>query len=151
MIASLTSLLLVCLVLANLRLLGASRLQVCIRTVAAQGVALGLLPLLHASRPTLPHLLALAAAILLVKGVLFPRLLFRAQREANVRREVEPYVGFTPSMLFGVGSLAVAGYLAARLPLPGGRAARWRVLWRRFWLDRDVPPGRPWEGRRLFR
>jgi len=31
------------------------------------------------------------------------------------------------------------------------RAARWRVLWRRFWLDRDVPPGRPWEGRRLFR
>ncbi|MCX6995596.1 MAG: hydrogenase [Kiritimatiellaeota bacterium] len=122
MLHSLTSLLLVFLVLANLRLLGASRLNVCIRTVAAQGVALSLLPLLNASGLSLTsfHALALPTATALVKGALFPWLLFRALREAHVQREVEPYVGFTPSLLFGVGSLAVGGHLAARLPLPGG-------------------------------
>ena len=38
-------LLMVFLILANLRLLGGSRLNVCIVTVAAQGAALGLLPI----------------------------------------------------------------------------------------------------------
>ncbi|MBI5879993.1 MAG: glycerol-3-phosphate acyltransferase [Chloroflexi bacterium] len=38
-----------------------------------------------------------------------------------------------------------------RLPLPTARAERLRVLWRRFWLDRDVPLGQPWEERRQFR
>lgn len=33
------------------------------------------------------------------------------------------------------------------LPLPSGARQRWVVLFRRLWMDRDVPPGQPWEDR----
>ena len=112
-------LLLVLLVLTNLLLLVSSRLVTCIRTVAAQGVALALLPLVlgngHAA--TIPGAL-LALAVVLLKGAVFPWLLFRAVRVANVKREIEPYVSYTVSLLIGILAL-FAGYgIAARLPLP---------------------------------
>lgn len=37
---------------------------------------------------------------------------------------------------------------ANRLPLPADPLERRRVLWRRLWLDRDVPRGEPWVERR---
>ena len=93
---ALVHLLMVFLILANLRLLGGSRLNVCIVTVAAQGVALGLLPImLHPLSMTLHALIVVAAAVVL-KGWLFPKLLKRALRDAGVGREVAPYVGFKP-------------------------------------------------------
>ena len=102
-------LVMVCLVLSNLMLVGSSRIGVCIRFVALQGVLLGLLPL------SLHHWL-LAGASIAIKGTVFPWLLFRAMREANVRREVEPYVGFSTSLIIGVGALGVSSWLATRLP-----------------------------------
>lgn len=111
-------LLMVVLILANLRLLGGSRLNVCIVTVAAQGVALGLLPLLLHPHTLTLHGVAVAVVAIVLKGVLFPWLLRRALREAGVQREVAPYVGFTPSMLFGVLALGLGAALAHRLPLP---------------------------------
>lgn len=104
-------LVMVCLVLSNLMLVGSSRIGVCIRFVALQGILLGFLPL------ALHHWL-LATATIAIKGTVFPWLLFRAMREANVRREVEPYVGFSSSLLIGVASLAVSSRLASRLPSP---------------------------------
>jgi hydrogenase-4 component E len=102
-------LVMVCLVLSNLMLVGSSRIGVCIRFVAIQGVLLGLLPLLL-------HHWFLAGASIVIKGTVFPWLLFRAMREANVRREVEPYVGFSTSLIIGVGALGVSSWLASRLP-----------------------------------
>lgn len=111
--------LIVLLVLTNLRLLGSSRLMACVRIVAVQGIVLGLLPLLAgADGPDLRMLLVAAASISL-KGVVFPWLLLRALRDASVRREVEPFVGYTLSMLAGVGLLVGALWMGSRLPLPG--------------------------------
>lgn len=111
--------LIVLLVLTNLRLLGSSRLMACVRIVAVQGIVLGLLPLLAgADGPDLRMLLVAAASISL-KGVVFPWLLLRALRDASVRREVEPFVGYTLSMLAGIGLLVGALWLGSRLPLPG--------------------------------
>ncbi len=39
---------------------------------------------------------------------------------------------------------------ANRLPLPVDLKERLAVLWRRLWLDRDVPPDQPWEKRGRF-
>lgn len=115
---ALVHLLMVFLILANLRLLGGTRLNVCIVTVAAQGAALGLLPiLLHPLALTL-HALIVAGAAVVLKGWLFPMLLKRALRDAGVEREVAPYVGFTPSLLFGVLALGLGAALARKLPLP---------------------------------
>jgi hydrogenase-4 component E len=106
-------------VLTNLALLGASRLGLAVRIVALQGCAVGLLPwLAHLDDPT-AHVVALSAAVLALKGIVFPRFLNRALRDAEVRREEEPYVGYSTSLLLGVALLAVALWCGARLPLPG--------------------------------
>ena len=111
--------LLVALVLTNFLLLGSSRLISTIRQVAAQGVLLGLLVVAEHgpwASPWRVWVLALGSTV--VKAVIFPLLLRRALREAGVRREQEPYVGFTASILFGVLLFGLALWLGVRLPLP---------------------------------
>ena len=109
--------LLVFLVLTNLLLLGSSRLSACIRIVAVQGVALGILPLLTHAHLSL-RVIGLAGVSMALKAVVFPRLLNRALRDANVRREIEPFVGYTVSTLLGGLALGISFWLSWRLPLP---------------------------------
>lgn len=106
-------------VLSNLRLLGTSRLGECIRIVAVQGLLLGLLTILfHAGDLTLRVVLE-ASASMASKGIVFPWLLARAVRGTSVRRELDPIVGYTPSLLIGGLFLGVALWLGWKLPLPG--------------------------------
>jgi hydrogenase-4 component E len=106
-------------VLSNLRLLGTSRLVACIRIVAVQGILLGVLTILsHAGDLTIRVVLQ-AAVSMFTKGIVFPWLLSRAVRGADIRRELEPIVGYTPSLLIGGLLLGVALWLGWRLPLPG--------------------------------
>jgi hydrogenase-4 component E len=109
-------------VIADLLLLGSSRLRSCISITAMQGVVVSLLPvLLHGSDWAL-RALSLTAGSMLLKGAVFPWLLFRVLREAGVRREIEPFVGHTLSVLVGVGSLMFALWVDARLELSSGLA-----------------------------
>jgi hydrogenase-4 component E len=112
-----TDLILVLVVLTNLKLLGSSRLGASIRVVAAQGVMLGLLPVLAHMHELSLHFAALAVVTVALKGVVFPWLLFRALREAEVTREVEPYVGYITSILVGLAALASSFWLGGRLPV----------------------------------
>ncbi|MFA5975356.1 MAG: NADH-quinone oxidoreductase subunit K [Elusimicrobiota bacterium] len=109
--------LMVAIILTNLMLLGTSRLAECIRMVAIQGVALGVLPFFVSGELTF-HVFLLSAGIIVLKGIMFPFLLSRAVREAHVRREVEPFVGFTLSLVLGALALAAAFWLSSRLPFP---------------------------------
>ncbi|MDD5630081.1 MAG: hypothetical protein PHU21_13515, partial [Elusimicrobia bacterium] len=59
--------------------------------------------------------LALVAGTL--KGGVFPMLLGRALREANIRREVEPFVGPGLSILAGLMALACSFWLTTRFPV----------------------------------
>jgi hydrogenase-4 component E len=111
--------LMVLLVLLNLWLLASSRLTACTRIVAAEGIALGLLPLLLAwDEGLLWRLWFIAAASVIIRGVIFPQLLLKALRQANVQREVEPFVGYSLSIVIGVLTLAISFWLTSRLPLP---------------------------------
>jgi len=112
-----TNLILVLVVLTNLKLLASSRLGASIRVVAAQGVVLGLLPVLAHVHELSLHFAAMAVGTIALKGVVFPWLLFRALREAEVTREVEPYVGYISSILVGVMVLAASFWLGGRLPV----------------------------------
>jgi hydrogenase-4 component E len=106
------------LILTNLFLLGANRLNGCIRMVAFQGFLLGVLAVFLQTPGSSVHIFLLAAGSMILKGLIFPWLLLRALREAHVRREVEPFVGFTLSLIAGAAALAAAVSLGARLPLP---------------------------------
>lgn len=108
---------LICIVLTSFLLLGSTRIGTCIRVVALQGVLLGFLTLAASGEHSLrAEMLALASTAL--KGVAFPWLLSRALRDAEVRREVEPFVGYNLSLLIGTAVLAASLWLAAQLPQP---------------------------------
>ena len=112
--------LLVFLALTNLVLLGASRLHNAIRITAAQGLMLGLLPLLAHGHGGWGPAILLGSVNALLKGIVFPRLLWRALRETDAVREIEPFVGYVASLLLGTLMLAAAFFLGKRLALPWG-------------------------------
>jgi hydrogenase-4 component E len=111
-------------VLTNLKLLASSRLGASIRTVAVQGVLLGLLPVLGHLDALSTRVVILAVGSMALKGVVFPWLLFRALREADVDREVQPYVGYVASLIAGVLALAAAFWMGAQLPPSHAVASR---------------------------
>ena len=62
-------------------------------------------------------MLALAAGTIVVKAIVLPAFLRWAIREAAVRREVEPLIGYMASLLLGVAALAASFAIANVLPL----------------------------------
>jgi hydrogenase-4 component E len=118
---------LVLLILTNLHMLGSSRISACIRTVAVQAVLLGLISLLAQPGNVGIRLLLLALVSMVIKAGFLPWLLRRAVREVGVQTEVEPIVGFTTSLLLGLGLLGVALHVAGRLPLPGNQGMSFLV------------------------
>ena len=107
--------LLVLVMLLNFLGLGTSRMHLAIRTVALQGVLLGLLPgLTHALSL---HLAVMTGGIILTKGLLIPWLLFRAMRRVEIREDVEPFLSHTASLVLAAIATALAFVFAAKLPL----------------------------------
>ncbi|MBI2899204.1 MAG: hydrogenase [Planctomycetes bacterium] len=113
-----TDLLLVAVVLTNFVLLGSSRLAACIRVAAAQGILVGVMPLILYHDAVSVRTALIAAAGITLKGIVFPWLFFRALRDVDVTREVEPFVGYTVSILIGVGAVAGSFWLGSRLVVP---------------------------------
>lgn len=107
--------LLILVMLINLVMLGTSRLIFSIRAVAVQGVILGILPgLIH---PFSGHLAAITVGIILTKGIVIPYLISEAIRKAQIRREVEPFIGYVPTLLIGAVFTAISFAFAGKLPL----------------------------------
>src|SRR5919108_4859498 len=101
--------------LINFATLGSGRLGVAIRAVALQGVVLGILPVLIHSFSW--HLVAIAGGIILAKGIVIPWLLTGAIARAGITREMEPYLGYVPTLLLGAVLTGLSFVFAARLPL----------------------------------
>ncbi len=107
---------LVVVLMMNLLALGTSRIVSVIRTVAAQGALLSLIPLLAHGRLSFPVALAAIAALAL-KGIAIPSMMVRALRDANIKREVEPLIGLLPSIILGALGTVFALLFADQLPL----------------------------------
>ncbi|MDP3980187.1 MAG: hydrogenase [Chlamydiota bacterium] len=104
----------VAILLMNFIMLSSSRIRACIRTMAMQGILVGLIPF------AMPHIIAPGVVItsflsIVLKGAVFPWLLFRALQEANIRKEVEPVGGYPLSLLLGVVFFMVSYVLSSRL------------------------------------
>jgi hydrogenase-4 component E len=112
---SLADQLLVLVLLINFISLGTSRLIFSIRAVAVQGVLLGILPgLMH---PFSWHLVGITVVIIAVKGFVIPKLLSRAVRSAEIKREFEPFLGYVPTLLLGAIFTALSFGFAGKLPM----------------------------------
>jgi hydrogenase-4 component E len=110
------NLLLVIFLLLNFWMLGTSRLRAVIHCAGAQGMLLGIAYLaLHAASGL--RAVALGVAIVSIKGILIPRILIGALRSQPMRREVEPFISFTVSLLLGALATGLAVLFARTLPL----------------------------------
>ena len=101
--------------LINLFMLGASRMRSLIYAAAAQGAILSALPLLLEKQLDV-MVVFIALMTMAIKGWLIPQLLHKALRDAQIKREVQPLIGFLPSMLFGALGTAMAIIFARNLP-----------------------------------
>ncbi len=105
------------LILSDVALLATARLGRIIALVAFQGAALAAMALLSPSFPLGARALLLGIAGLVVRGLLFPWLLRRAARQAEIAEERDPLVGFAASVLLGIAMLGAAMAIGGRLPL----------------------------------
>ena len=107
---------LIVLLLTNFFILGTANLRASIRVVAVQGVLLSLLPLFVESHATV-RLISLVFMTAAIKGVIIPALLLKAIRDVHIRHEVEPYLGFIPSVFLCAIGTGAALLFGDRLPL----------------------------------
>ena len=107
--------LLLAIILTDFAVLGTSRLTACVRMIALQGTMLGLLSI-AVETPVSAHSIALGAGTIIVKAIVLPWFLRWAMREADVRREVEPAIGYLASLLVGAFAVGVSFAVANRLP-----------------------------------
>jgi hydrogenase-4 component E len=113
--------LLVLILLLNLLALGTSRIRAIINAAAVQGIVLGVMAGFSEGQfTTITGTVAIATVA--VKGWLIPRILHKALRDAQIKREVEPFIGLTSSIILGALGTAAAIALAGRLPLASANA-----------------------------
>jgi hydrogenase-4 component E len=112
----------VLLILSCLLLLGSSRLHVAIRVVAVQGILLGVLPIIRAADDIDLAIVILGLSTIISKSILLPWLMTVCVRLSGIRREIEPFVGFGPSLLCGTALLGLAVWITARLQLTQSEA-----------------------------
>ncbi|MGH7680378.1 MAG: hydrogenase [Candidatus Eiseniibacteriota bacterium] len=114
-------LLLLAVVALDLSMVATGRLHSLVRSSAMQGVALALLPVAlwgTESMARLPHVLLMSTGTFAIKVIVIPLLLRRAIREANVRREADPFVSLHGSLLIGVLLVGISFWLSGLLRLP---------------------------------
>lgn len=116
--------LIIIVVLTNLRLLATSHVVSVIEWIAVQGVTLGIFALEARFAHLSLDVFIIAVVAIVLKGYVFPRLLFEVLRAVHVNREVEPFVGYIASTLIGLVALVVSLWLGTRLPIPGTDMSR---------------------------
>jgi hydrogenase-4 component E len=113
--------------LTNFGVLGTSRLTACVRMLAVQGALLGALSVAVEGSVS-GHSVALGAGTVVIKAMVLPWFLRWAMREAAVRREVEPAIGYLASLLLGAVVVGLSFAVTNRLPAVAGESASMELL-----------------------
>lgn len=106
------------LVLAGLHLLACVRVRSAIRSLAAQGILLGLLPLLTPGGLTARSLL-LCLVTLALKGIAIPAVLYRAVSRPGFARQGGSRLSTRITVLIAGGLILTSFFLSGRLDLSG--------------------------------
>jgi hydrogenase-4 component E len=96
-------------------LLGTSRIGACIRWLSFQGILFGLVPLIAEHGGLSWRTGLLAGGNIALKGIGFPLLLLQLRNRAGTSREVQPFVSFEMSVLFGILALGLSVWLASEM------------------------------------
>jgi hydrogenase-4 component E len=96
------------LVLVSFMLLYQDRMYALLRVFAAQAVVLSLSVAWQAFVQDAPHLYITAGIALGFKAIVIPFALHRIVRRLGIHGTIEPVVGMGPTMLFGIGLVALS-------------------------------------------
>jgi hydrogenase-4 component E len=112
------------LVLASLLMLFQDRLNALINVFAAQALALALSVAWQAHVQNAPHLYVTAAIALVFKALVIPLALHQMIKRLGIHREIDQAVGVGPTMLVGVGLVALSLVVMLRATEAADRLAR---------------------------
>ena len=112
------------LVLISLLMLYQDRLPALINVFAAQAVTLSLSVAWQAYVQSAPHLYVTAAIALVLKALVIPLALHRIVKQLGIHRELDQAVGIGPTMLAGVGLVALALVVMLGVASDADRIAR---------------------------
>ena len=103
------------LVLLSFMMLYQDRLYALLNVFALQAIALALSVGWQAYIQEAPHLYITAAIALILKGIVIPVALHRIVAEFGIHRQVEQVVGVGPTMLLGIGLVALSMVVMLRV------------------------------------
>jgi hydrogenase-4 component E len=112
------------LVLISLLMLFQDRLTALINVFAAQAVTLAMSVAWQAYVQGAPHLYVTAAIALVFKAAVIPLALHRIIKRLGIHREIDQAVGVGPTMLAGVGLVALSLVVMLRVTEASDRLAR---------------------------
>lgn len=116
--------LIILVVLSNLRLLTSGRMVSLIEWAGFQGLILGVFTLVSGRSHLTIDVALVGVGALIMKGIVFPKLLLHTTLELQGGREMEPYVGYIASTLIGLVALMLSLWLGTQLHIPGGEVSR---------------------------
>jgi hydrogenase-4 component E len=89
-----------------------------IRGIAFQGLVLSLLPFfINSEENSMFELLLLAVLSIVIKALLIPYYLRKVSSNVKVKKELNPYVGYSVSVISGLVITYASFYLIKKLPL----------------------------------
>jgi hydrogenase-4 component E len=112
------------LVLVSLMMLYQDRLYALIRVFTLHAVVLALSVAWQAAIQHAPHLYITAAIALVFKGIIIPVSLLRIMKQLGVHREIDIVVGIGPTMLAGMGLIALSMVVMLRVTTEADPLAR---------------------------
>jgi len=110
-------LIIMALLLTDLILLSVGRISSAVAMSALQGLLLGLYGIFAQWEEITPRIIVIASVSLILKGIVFPRLLRNAIRETGIRREHNPFISYTLSGAAGIILLFASLYIGSRISL----------------------------------
>lgn len=105
-------------IVMNFMLLNTSRLMSCIRIVAIQAVVVSVIALLSHLHSLDFRLIVLVIITVSLKAVVLPMVLKRVTIGTGIERELEPFVGYSLSLMAGGGLLGISFFMSHFLSIP---------------------------------
>ena len=97
-----------CMLVLSFLLLYQDRVTAVLNVFALQACTLALSVAWQSVAQSAPHLIVTAAVALVVKGFIIPAALHRIVRQLEIHREIEQVIGGGPTMLTGLGLVALS-------------------------------------------
>jgi len=115
---NINEMIMVVILLSVLLSLGSTRLMALVKIMVLQGVMVSFAPLFLIDHASLGSGAIIFYQIMfMIKGGLIPGLLYLAVNRVAVKREIEPFIGYHASILFGLGIILVSVFITNNLRL----------------------------------